>query len=185
MYSEAVNEEVTHHMRATLSLLTAAMLVVGCASIGPSIPTFPPIIFPSIPPFTIPSGLLPSGGTSGTPCTLVTAEEVGSIFGSAASFTDTTNGDCSFTFSNFSTVNVSIETGTDLSTSRILFGATAKDVTVGGLPGLTGVFIGQPAVHVQRGADELQVLGILTGSDDATIAKLVQVATLAVSRWPA
>lgn len=171
-------------MRATLSLLAAALLVVGCASIGPGF-TIPPITFPSFPPFVLPSGLLPSGGVTGAPCTLVTAEEVGSIMGSAVTLADTTGGDCSFTFSNISTISVSIETNSDLSTSRILFGATAKDVIVAGLPGVTGVFFGQPAVHVQHGADQLQVLGILTGSDDATIAKLVQIATVAVSRWPA
>lgn len=167
-------------MRRPLSLLAAALLVVGCGGIG-SLPNFtiPPINLPSLPPFTIPSGLLPT--SSGT-CTLMTAEEVGTIWGSTPTLSDTSDG-CTFTFSNFSTINVNTEPNSDIQSSKFLFGDSAKDTTIGGLPAVTGVFIGQPAVHVQRGTDQMQVLGILTGSDDATLAKLVQIATLAVSRW--
>lgn len=104
--------------------------------------------------------------------------------GATATLTDATDGDCTFTFSNFSSVNISAEYNTDLQSTRFLFGTTAKDITVGGLPAIQGVFIGQPAIYVQKSANQLQVLGILTGSDDATIAKLFQIATLAVSRWP-
>lgn len=169
-------------MRRPLSLLAAALLVVGCGGIG-SLPNFtiPPINLQSLPPFTIPSGLLP---TSSGVCTFITPAEMATIWGSEPTLTDTSDG-CTFTFSNFSTVNISTETNTTLESSKFLFGTTAKDLTIGGLPATSGAFIGQPAVHVQRGTDQLQVLGILTGSDEATIAKLVQVATLAVSRWPA
>jgi hypothetical protein len=79
---------------------------------------------------------------------------------------------------------LSVENGTDLSGARVILGNTAKDITVGGLPGISGTFIGQAALYVQKGANQLQLLGILTGTDDATMAKLIQVATLAVSRWP-
>ncbi|MEO6350609.1 MAG: hypothetical protein ABIP53_08155 [Candidatus Limnocylindrales bacterium] len=183
-------------IRVSLSLALASLLIASCATVGPGF-TIPPITIPSfsIPSFAIPSFDLPPGFTippivvpSGLPtlseCTLVTAAEVGGIWGTAPTTTENTDGDCTFTFSNFSTVIVSIESATDLSTSRFLFGETAKDTTIAGLAALTGSFIGQPAVHVQRNADQMQVMGILTGSDDATIAKLVQVAALAVSRWP-
>lgn len=168
-------------MRRLLSLLAVALLVVGCGGIG-SLPNFtiPPINLQSLPPFTIPSGLL---ATSSGACAFITPEEMATIWGSAPTLTDTSDG-CSFTFSNFSTVNVSTESNSEIASSKFLFGDSAKDITVGGLAGVTGVFVGQPAVHVQRGTDQMQVLGILTGSDDATIAKLVQVATLAISRWP-
>jgi len=129
---------------------------------------------------TIPPGVIPSA--SGT-CPYVTVEEVNAAFGSTATLTNS-DGDCTFTFSNFSTVVVSIEEGSDLSTSKMLLGDTAKDLNVGGFPAVSGVFIGQPLVHVQKGANQMQVLGVLTGSDDATIAKLVQIATIAVGRWP-
>jgi len=155
------------------------MLVVACGGVGPGF-TLPPVSIPSIPPINIPSGLLP---TSSGACTLVTAAEVGGIMGTTPTLTDTSDG-CTFTMPNFSTINISVEPNSEISTSKILFGTTAKDTTVAGLAAVTGVFIGQPAVHVQRGSDQLQVLGILTGSDDATVAKLVQIATLAVSRWP-
>jgi hypothetical protein len=176
-------------IRVSLSLALASLVFASCASIGPGT-TIPPINIPSfsipsfsIPSFSIPSFSLPSGLPTTGDCALVTPAEVGSIMGSAPITTENDEGDCTFTFSNFSTVSVSIETGSDLSTSRFLFGETAKDVTVAGLPGLSGSFIGQPAVHVQRGADQLQVMGILTGTDDATVAKLVQIATTAVARW--
>jgi hypothetical protein len=177
-------------MRFAKVTLLGFVAVVALACTSVSIPTIPPIPtgglpsgfpFPSGLPF--PSGVIPIPSASGT-CAFMTAQEVGQLWGSAATLTDTSNGDCSFTFSNFSTINISTESNTDLAGSRVLFGATAKDITVAGLPAISGVFIGQPAVYVQKGANQLQILGILTGSDDATVAKLVQVATLAVSRWP-
>jgi hypothetical protein len=160
-----------------------AFIALACS--GVSIPSIPPI--PSFPPNVLPSGAtLPPGvipSASGT-CALVTPQEIGAAMGGTATLTDTSDGECTYTFSNFSSVIVSVEASTDLQSSKIIFGATAKDITVAGLPAVQGVFIGQPAVYVQKGANQLQVQGILTGSDDATIAKLVQVATLAVARMP-
>ena len=177
-------------MRRVISLASAALLFVGCGGIGPGF-TIPPISHPNSPAWRvpsavrIPSGLLPSVPAGSGTCAFVTPAEVQAIFGSTVTDTSNSGAECSLTFANFSTISISTESGSDLQTSRFLFGDTAKDVSVAGLPGLTGVFIGQPAVHVQRGGDQMQVLGILTGSDDATIARLVQVATIAVSRWPA
>ena len=191
--------------RASVSMLLVGLLTLACVGVQPQvsippivIPTLPPINIPSLPPINIPSGLLPSGLViptippiqlpSGDPsaglCPLVTPAEVSAVMGSQASITESEADSCTYTFSNFSSIIITRASGSDLTSSRFLFGETAKDVTVGGLPGLTGVFIGQPAVHVQRGTDQLQIQGILTGSDDPTIAKLVQIATTAVSRWP-
>ena len=162
------------------ALASLALACTGGITLPSSVPTFPPIDVPSG--FgTRPPGVLPSARGS---CGFVSAAEVGSFMGSTATLTDTTDGDCNFTMSNFSTVNISVESGSDLQTSHMLLGETAKDITIGGLPAVSGVFIGQPVVHIQKGANQLQILGILTGNDDATIAKLVQVATLAVGRWP-
>ena len=166
------------------SLGIVAILAIACG--GLTIPSIPPI-----PSFSIPSFGLPSGGTlppgvipsaSGT-CVFMTAAEVSSIWGSPATLTSADNGDCDFTFGNFSTISISVESDNDLSGARIILGNTAKDITVGGLPGVSGTFIGQAALYVQKGASQLQLLGILTGTDDATMAKLVQVANLAVTRW--
>jgi hypothetical protein len=182
-------------MRRTLLLLTTGLMLAACVNVGPgttappivvpsvppiNLPSIPPINLPSLPPFDIPSGLLP-GGTG--KCDFITPQEVGAIFGTTPTVIDDSSGACTFSM-GIPTVVVSIESGTDLASSKLFLGNTAKDVTVGGLPAVTGVFIGQPTVHVQRGSDQLQVLGVLTGSDDATIAKLVQVANIAVTRWP-
>jgi hypothetical protein len=176
-------------MRLAQAVVIGAIASIAVACGGAvGIPTIPPIpSLPSIPPIDLPSGLptIPPGvipSASGT-CPYVTVEEVNAAFGSTATLTNS-DGDCTFTFSNFSTVVVSIEEGSDLSTSKMLLGDTAKDLNVGGFPAVSGVFIGQPLVHVQKGANQMQVLGVLTGSDDATIAKLVQIATIAVGRWP-
>ncbi len=172
-------------MRLTksVSLGMVALLVVACGGI--TIPSIPPI--PSFPSFALPSGAtLPPGvipSTSGT-CAFISPAEIGAAMGGTATLTDVGSDKCTFTFSNFSSVSITTESDTDLQTAHFLFGSSAKDITVGGLPAVTGVFMGQPAVYVQKGANQLQILGILTGSDDATIAKLVQVATLASSRWP-
>ena len=170
-------------MRRLILLAATGLLVAACGGVGVPNFTIPPINIPTLPPFDIPSGLLPTTNPNAAACTLVTAAEVGSIMGSTPSVTDSSE-PCTFTFPNFSTIAVSAENGTDLNTSKILFGQSAKDIQVAGLPAATGVFIGQPAVHVQKGANQLQVLGILTGSDDATIQKLVQIATVAVGRMP-
>jgi hypothetical protein len=165
---------------ATLGFV--AFIALACSGI--SIPSIPPIqSFPPILPSggTLPPGVIPSA--SGT-CALITPAEIGAAMGGTATLTDTSGGDCTFTFSNFSSVIITIESSTDLQSAKIIFGATAKDITVAGLPAIQGVFMGQPAVYVQKGARQLQVQGVLTGSDDATIAKLIQVATLAVSRLP-
>jgi len=163
------------------ALASLALACTGGITLPSGIPTIPP--FQSIPPIngTLPPGVIPSA--SGT-CTLMTASEASTIMGSTATLTDTTDGDCTFTFSNFSSVNISVETEVDLQTAHILLGDTGTDITVAGLPAVSGVFVGQPVVYVQKGTNQLQILGILTGSDDATIAKLIQVATLAVSRMP-
>ena len=173
-------------MRLAKAVLIGALASVALACSGaitipsiPPIPSFPPNVFPSG--ATLPPGVLPS--SSGT-CAFISASEISAAMGATATLTDASNGDCTFTFSNFSSVNISPESNADLQTAKLLFGTSAKDITVGGLPAVSGVFIGQPAIYVQKGANQLQVLGILTGSDDATIAKLVQIATLAVSRWP-
>jgi len=79
---------------------------------------------------------------------------------------------------------VTTSTDSDLSSSQVLLGSTAKQTTIGGFPAVTGSFIGQAIVFVQKApGQQLEVLGILTGADDATLAKLSQVAQLAVSRW--
>jgi hypothetical protein len=183
-------------IRASLSLALASLLIVSCASIGPgftlppivipsfSIPTFPPIVLPSgLPDFSFPPIEFPSADANSGACPLITAAEVAGIMGSAASITSSDSDSCTYTFSNFSTIVVTKSSGTDIATSKFLFGDTAKDLVVNNLPAVSGVFIGQPAVHVQRGTDQLQIQGVLTGSDDATIAKLVQIAQIAASRW--
>lgn len=178
-------------MRITKALLlgSVALIALACSSI--TIPSIPPIVIPSIPPIVIPSlpsgetfppGVLPSADANSGACLLVSAAEMSSLMGGTATVTDNSGNSCSYTFSNFSSVIITLDTG-DLNTANILFGDTAKDLTVGNLPAKSGVFIGQPAIYIQRGTAQLQVLGILTGSDDATFAKLVQVATTAVSRW--
>jgi hypothetical protein len=176
-------------MRATLSLLAAAMLAIGCTSIPtiPTIPSIPPIVIPSLPPFEIPSGLLGSGNPAGD-CPLASAAEMAAIYGEAPALAEGTDTGCTFLFSNFgASVVLTVSKDSSLDASRFLFGTSAKDITVGGLPALSGQFLGFPAVHVQRGADQLQVQGFAVEgtSIDDTIAKLVQVATVAVSHWPA
>jgi hypothetical protein len=172
-------------MRRLLSLFAVGLLATGCASIGPGF-TIPPINIPSLPPFELPSGGINIPGQSvdaNALCRVVSPAEMAAIMGATPSITEGTVESCSYTFPNFSTVVISTSANEDLQTSKFLFGNTAKDTTVGGLPAVSGSFIGQPAVNVQRGTDQLQVLGILTGSDEATIAKMQQIAELAVSRW--
>jgi hypothetical protein len=170
------------------SLGIVAVLAIACG--GVKIPTIPPIPSFSIPSFDIPSGLdipTPDPNQSIDPnaaaCKLLTAAEVQAALGNPVTVTDSATDSCTYTASNtFATVNVRFETG-DLTAARILLGDTAKDVTINGMPGLSGVFIGSPLVYVQRGGNQLVVQGVLVGSDDASVAKIVQLATTAASRW--
>jgi hypothetical protein len=183
--------------RGSLSLLLAGLLISACASVGPgttippinipsfNIPTFPPIVIPSfpLPPgFTLPPFDLPSGDPNAGTCPLVTAAEVGGIMGSVATVTSSDGDSCTYTLQNFSGVGITRESG-DLATVKMLMGDTARDITVGAYPGVSGAIFGQAVVYVQRGAEQLQVLGVLTGNDEASIAKIVQIATIAASRW--
>jgi hypothetical protein len=168
-------------IRAGFTLVSTLLLLVGCAGTTP-VPSIPPITIPTLPPIVLPSGLLPSADANSGVCLLATPGEVTEIMGSQATVTSNDSTSCTYTLPNFSTIEVSVATD-DLASARLLFGNTAKDLTVGNLPALSGTFFGQPMVYVQRGSAELQILGILTGSDDATIAKLVQIAQLAVTRW--
>ena len=174
-------------MRRLLSLFAVGLLAAACGGIGAPGFTLPPINIPSLPPFGgLPSGGIILPGQSVDPsafCRVITTAEMGAIMGATPSIQEGEVESCTYVFPNFSTIVVSTSANEDLQTSKFLFGNTAKDITVGGLPAVSGSFIGQPAVHVQRGTDQLQVLGILTGSDDATIAKLGQIAEIAVSRW--
>jgi len=162
------------------SIGIVALLAVACGGITiPSIPPIPSFALPSG--GTLPPGVIPSA--SGT-CAFISPEEISAAMGNTATLTSVSDTECSYTFANFSTVNVSIETSTDLQAAKFLFGSSSKDITVAGLPAVTGIFIGQPGVYVQKGSNQLQILGILTGTDDATVNKLIAVATIAASHWP-
>jgi hypothetical protein len=166
-------------MRRLLSLFAVGLMAAACGGIGAPGFTLPPINLQSLPPFVLPSGIIGGSGD----CPFVTPAEVTSIMGSTPTISNYSDGDCSFTFSNLGTVVVSTESDTDLATAKAGLGQSAKDITVGNLPGVSGTvpFINQPIVYVQLGADQLQVLGVLLPNDDATINKLVQVATIAAS----
>ena len=103
--------------------------------------------------------------------------------GGPASVTDSSADSCSFTFANFTSIVVSTSNESDLSGVQFLFGSAGKQLTIGNLPAISGVIIGQPAIYVQGNGVQLEVIGVLTGSDDATVNKLVQIATIAVGRW--
>jgi len=165
------------------------LLVSACVGVGSPGFTIPPINIPSFGPITLPTGgidlppgVFPSADANSGVCLLVTPAEMSSIWGSQATVTANEGSNCTYTFSNISSVNLQTDAG-DLQTAKLLFGASAKDITVGSYPAVSGVFIGQPAIYIQNGSNQLQVLGILTGSDEATQAKLLQTATLAASRW--
>ena len=183
--------------RALVAGVATLIFAGACTSI--SAPTTPPATnppigipglggLPSIPPGLIPSGLvippglLPSVDANSGVCLLASTAEVSSIFGSQATVTSNDSDSCTYTFSNFSTVVITVQSG-DMAGAQILLGTTLKQITVGSDQAVTGVFIGQPMVLVQRGGNQIQVLGVLTGSDDGTIAKIVQVAQLVDSRW--
>lgn len=173
-------------IRRVLLAGLATLLLAGACTTGITIPSIPPIVIPSFPPIVLPSGIvIPSSAdpNSGI-CLLVTPAEVSAIMGAQATVTDNSGDGCTYTLPNFSTVVLSTSTDSDLTGPKFLLGNTAKDITVGNYPAVSGVFIGQPAVFVQRGpGQQLEVLGILTGSDDATVAKIVQVAQTAAGRW--
>src|SRR4051812_18169321 len=127
-------------MHRLIALLGAGLLLVGCVNIVPGstvppirIPTVPPINLQSFPPIGLPS--LPGG--SGT-CSFASAQEMAAIFGSAPAFTDDSSGDCAMVMATGVTVSISIDTNTDLQSSRAVMGNSARDITVGGLPGLSG-----------------------------------------------
>jgi hypothetical protein len=166
---------------ATLGLV--AFIALACGGIA--IPSIPAI--PSFP--TIPTGLLPSSVPGGSVdpgsgmCRLLTTAEVGAVMGSTVTITDSQSDSCTYTAAGtFATINMRTETG-DLTAARFLLGDTAKEITVGSLSGLSGTFVGSPLVYVQRGGDQLVLQGVLVGADDAAVAKVVQLATTAASRW--
>jgi len=191
--------------RLVITGVATVLLASACASISPTT-TAPPVNVPSIPPinFSIPPITLPSlpviglpGSSNGidlpgfsippgdVPCSLMTAAEVGQIWGSQ-SISDQSDSATNCTFLVTLTSGISVETtsDTDLSTSTTLFGNTAQASTIGGFPAVSGIIFGQPAVYVQKPSGQVQVLGILTGTDPTTITKLQQIAALAVTRMP-
>lgn len=163
-----------------------AVIVLACG--GVKIPSIPPIpSIPSIP--TFPPGVIPtpapgsSVDTTTGMCRLLSAAEVGAVMGAAVTITEGTSDSCTYTAAQtFATINVRTETG-DLTAARFLMGDTAKEITIGQYPGLSGTFMGSPLVYAQRGNDQLVLQGILVGSDEASVAKVVQLATTAASRW--
>jgi hypothetical protein len=154
------------------------VLAAGCTSI--SLPSLPPL--QSLPPFEIPSGLLPSADPNSGACLLVTPAEMSSILGAQVTVTESDTNSCSYTLPSFATVIVATTGDTELTGVRFLFGDSARDITIGGFPAISGLAIGQPGVYVQRPNGQLTVQGILLGNDDATMQRLVQVATTAVAR---
>jgi len=159
---------------ATLGLV--ALIVLACG--GLKIPTIPPIptgLFPS----SLPQGSFDPNGM----CRLLSVAEVGAVVGSAVTITAGTSDRCAYTAAQtFATINVRTETG-DLTAARFLLGDTAKEITVGQYGGLAGTFVGSPLVYVLRGNDQLVLQGVLIGADDAAVAKVVQLANAAASRW--
>lgn len=165
---------------ATLGVVALAVLACG----GVSVPTIPPIVIPTIPPGSVPT---PGPGGSVDPgagmCRLLSVAEVGAVMGSTVSITESDTDSCTYTAAaTFATINVRTESG-DLSSARFLLGDTAKDITIGAYAGVSGIFVGSPLVYVQRGDDQLVLQGVLLGADDASVAKVVQLANTAASRW--
>jgi hypothetical protein len=170
----------------------AATLLIasGCTSI--SIPSIPPINFPSIPPidfgaggsnppFVIPGFSIPPGDAA---CVLVTGAEVAQILGTQVTDVSDSTTDCTFITPTFTTLGVSADSTTDLSGLQLILGNSAQQTTIAGFPALTGTAFGLPVVYVQKPTGQLQVLGFLTGNDADTMAKLQQIAALAVGRMP-
>ena len=194
---------------ATLLIASACTNVAAGPTIPPiNIPTIPPINLPSIPPINIPGlpsggfggipglpsggigGLFPSGfdipiPTGSVPCSLVTAAEVGQIMGATVTDASDSATDCTFVTSGFSTISVSVDQSTDLSGVQFLMGNSAQQTTIAGNPAITGTALGFPAVYVQKGANQLTVLGFLLNNDQTTTMNaLGQIATIAVGRMP-
>ena len=144
--------------------------------------TIPPI--PSIPPIDIPSGILPEGDPNAASCQFVTPAEMSAIMGAQVSVTSSDASSCTYTLPSFAAIVVATTPDSDMTGVRFLFGDSARDLTVGGFPAVSGVAIGQPAVYVQKPNGQLSVLGVLTGSDQATIDRLVQIANTAIPRVP-
>jgi hypothetical protein len=168
---------------------------VNIPSLPPiNIPSLPPVNIPSLPPITIPSIdipdfsfppiVLPSGNATAGLCPLVTPAEMTQILGAEVSVTSDDPNSCTYTLPTFATVVLTKTSDVDLSGVQFLMGDTAQPQTIGGFPGVAGVVLGQPAAYVQKGSEQLQVLGVLIGSDPANVAQMVQVATTAVGRLP-
>ena len=177
--------------RALVASVATLVLAGACTSI--SVPTIPPIGLPgaSIPPINIPGLTIPPINIPGfsippgtAQCALITGAEIGQVMGGPYTDTSDSTTNCSFVATNFTSISVEATSDTDLTGIQFLLGSSAQQSTVGGFPALSGVVLGQPAVYVQKSTGQLQVLGILTGSDPATIAKLQQIATVAVGRMP-
>jgi hypothetical protein len=190
--------------RVLLTGVATVLLATACASVSPAT-TVPPVNIPSIPPinFSIPPINIPSipviglpGSSNGlqipglsippgaVPCSLVTAAEVAQIWGSQ-SIADQSDAAtvCTFLVTLTSGVTVEATSDTDLATSTSLFGDTAQS-TIGGFPAVTGTLFGQPAVYVQKPSGQVQVIGLLVGTDPSTVTKLQQIAAIAVQRMP-
>ena len=169
--------------RRVLFASFATLLLAGaCTSIN--IPSIPPI--PTVPPgFTIPPlGGPPIGSPSATPCQLVTAAEVSQIFGVQALDASDSSTNCTFQTTLTSALSVSTTSDTDFSGVQFLLGDTAQQSSISGFPAISGTFFGQELLYVQKPSGQLQLLGILMGSDPAVLTQMQQVATIAVGRMP-
>ena len=152
-------------------------------------PTESPTASPTEARTTAPTtSVAPTTMTSPTPsaseCDLVTVDEMSLVMGEQATLGDgNTDTDCTYVLADFAAVDISTDVG-DLETTRILLGKSAKNIEVAGLPALSGTFIGQPMVFVQKGDSQLTVMGLLlNGKKGVVIAKLAQIAAIAVGRW--
>jgi hypothetical protein len=174
--------------RASLSLLLVGMLITACSSIGPGF-TIPPIVIPSftIPPIVLPSGVsfppieIPSADANSGLCTLISPAEVGAALGTPVTVTETKADSCTYT-SGTLTANIVIHTETgDLQTAKILL-SEAKDITIGQYPAVIGGFMGV-LLYIQRGGEQLVVQAVLMNNDAATQAQIINIGTIAASRW--
>lgn len=167
-----------------------------------NLPTIPPIPsnllpsnLPSIPPqssggivlpsfdFSFPPIELPSADANSGVCLLVSPAEMSTIVGGQVTVTSNDSNSCTYTLPSFATVVVTLDNSEDLSGVQFLMGEGAQSTTIGGFPALAGTVLGQPAVYVQKPGQQLQVLGVLVGSDQASIDQMVQIANTAVARW--
>ncbi len=179
-------------LRRILVAGVATLLLAGaCTSINlPSIPpinvpgaTIPAINVPgfTLPAINIPGFSLPPGAAA---CTLVTSAEASQILGAQVTDQSDDPTNCTFLLPNFTAVSVTANSDTDLGGSQAIMGTTAQQSTIAGFPALSGAIFGQPVVYVQKPSGQIQVLGVLLGSDAATITKLQQLAAIAVGRTP-